>query len=211
MSDSKEAIPEEEPSVEETQTEDSTADANTEAEATSDQPEIETAEDIIAQLEDALKEEKEKALRAHAEMVNFRKRQEKERGVWNQMAVKDIISAILDPLDNLERTIQAADHTQEGEENDPKLVSLSDGLKMVVQQFEEVFKRKNVICIDPKGDTFNPNEHEAYGQIETLEIEEGKVAQVFRKGYKIGDQLIRTATVQVAKKPADSKEEESND
>jgi molecular chaperone GrpE len=205
MSESKEAIPEEELPVEETQAEEEPQEVEAELE-TSDSPEA-----TIAKLEAALEEEKGKALRAHAEMVNFRKRQEKERGVWNQMAIKDVISGILDPLDNLERTIQAANHTQEGEENDPKLVTLAEGLNMVVQQFEEVFKRKNVLCIDPKGDDFNPNEHEAYGQIETLEVEEGKVAQVFRKGYKIGDQLIRTATVQVAKKPSESKEEESED
>lgn len=204
MSESKEVTPEEEPITDESQVETSTEENQSE-------PEVVSSEEVIAQLEAALEEEKGKALRAHAEMVNFRKRQEKERGVWNQMAVKDVISGILDPLDNLERTIQAATHTQEGEENDPKLVSLAEGLSMVLQQFEEVFKRKNVICIDPKGETFNPNEHEAYGQIETTEVEEGKVAQVFRKGYKVGDQLIRTATVQVAKMPAENNEEESED
>ena len=168
---------------------------------------VESEEDQIFQLEAELKAEKEKALRAHAEMVNFRKRQEKEKGVWNQMAIKDVVSGILDPIDNLERTLEAAQHTQEGEENDPKLVSLAEGLTIVLQQFNEVFKRKNVICIDPQGETFNPSLHEAYGQIETTEVEEGKVAQVFRKGYKIGDQLIRTATVQVAKKPSEPSEE----
>lgn len=166
----------------------------------------ESVDEQVEKLTAALKEEKEKALRAHAEMVNFRKRQEKEKGVWNQMAIKDVISSILDPLDNLERTVEAANVVQDGEEQDPKLKNLADGLSMVLTQFNEVFQRKNVMCIDPKGDTFNPNEHEAYGHIETEEVEEGLVATVFRKGYKIGDQLIRTATVQIAKKPSTENE-----
>ena len=165
-----------------------------------------SVDEQVEKLTVELKEEKEKALRAHAEMVNFRKRQEKEKGVWNQMAIKDVISSILDPLDNLERTVEAANVVQDGEEQDPKLKNLADGLSMVLTQFNEVFQRKNVMCIDPKGDTFNPNEHEAYGHIETEEVDEGLVATVFRKGYKIGDQLIRTATVQIAKKPSTENE-----
>ena len=143
MSDSTESKPQDENQVEETPTE------VIEEEEQTQEAELST-DDKVAKLEEELKAEKEKALRAHAEMVNFRKRQEKERGVWNQMAVKDVISAILDPLDNLERTIEAATHTQEGEENDPKLVNLAEGLTMVVQQFEEVFKRKNVICVSER-------------------------------------------------------------
>jgi len=164
-------------------------------------------ENKIEKLEAQLKEEKDRALRTQAEMVNFRKRQEKERGVWNQMAIKDVISSILEPLDNLERTIQAATLTQADEEVNPKLTSLAEGLSMVMEQFSQIFQRKNIVCLDPKGESFDPNEHEAYGQIETDEFDEGKVAIVFRKGYKIGDTLIRTATVQVAKKPSPDNEQ----
>lgn len=153
----------------------------------------------IEELERQVKEEKDNALRHQAEMVNFRKRQEKERSTWTQSSVREIISSFLDPLDNLERTVEAASQDGEGDE---KLKSLTEGVKMVMHQFDEAFKKRNVVCIDPKGDLFNPNEHEAYGQLETDEVEEGHVCAVFRKGYRIGEQLIRTATVQVAKKPS---------
>lgn len=163
----------------------------------------ESLEDKISRLENELKEEKDKSLRSQAEMINFRKRLEKEKGSWNQLAVKDTISSILDPLDNLERTIDAS---EKGSEDGNQLQTLAEGLKMVMQQFKDAFERKNVICIDPKGEVFNPNEQEAYGQIETDEVEEGHVVNVFRKGYKIGDTLIRTATVQVAKKVSPSED-----
>lgn len=164
--------------------------------------EEQVAADRIAELESQLKEEKDKAMRAKAEMVNFRKRQEKDRSSWNQMTTKDVVSSFLEPLDNLERTVEAA----KGDLDD-QAKSFVDGVKMVVQQLHDALDKKKVVCVDPKGELFNPNEHEAYGQIETDEVEEGHVSMVFRKGYKIGDQLIRTATVQVAKKPAVTEED----
>jgi molecular chaperone GrpE len=157
-----------------------------------------SVEDKIASLEAQVKEEQDKAMRSHAEMINFRKRQEKERGTWSQMATKDIISSFLEPLDNLERTVEAAEQHQDNEQ----AKSLAEGVKMVVQQIQGVLEKKNVEIVDPKGELFDPNLHEAYGQIETDEVEEGHIAAVFRKGYKIGDNLIRTATVQIAKKKA---------
>ena len=153
----------------------------------------------IAELEAKIKEEQDKALRAQAERINFRKRQEKERSSWNQMAIKDVISAFLDPLDNLERTVEAA---TQGAEVDERSQALVKGVKIVIQQIHEVLDRKSVVVVSPKGELFNPNEHEAYGQIESEEVPEGHVVAVFRKGYKIGEQLIRTATVQIAKKPS---------
>jgi molecular chaperone GrpE len=183
---------------------------NMAAEATSPEVEIEeptqtveaepaTLEDQIETLQAQVKEEQDKAMRAHAEMINFRKRQEKDRGTWSQTATKDIISSFLEPLDNLERTVEAATSG----ETDEHTKSLAEGVTMVIKQIHDVLTRKNVETIDPKGELFDPNLHEAYGQIESDEVEEGHVAAVFRKGYRIGDNLIRTATVQIAKKPAE--------
>jgi molecular chaperone GrpE len=164
----------------------------------------ETPEERIAELEASVEEEKNKALRAQAEMMNFRKRLEKEKSGWHASSVKSTISPLLDPLDNLERALEAA---QEKTDNPAEqLNGLIDGVKMVSQQFQEILSQKKITCIDPKGELFDPNEHEAYGQVETDEVEDGHVAMVFRKGYKIGDQLIRTATVQVAKKPQPKEE-----
>ena len=156
-------------------------------------------EDQIDALQAQVKEEQDKAMRAHAEMINFRKRQEKDKSTWSQMATKDIISSFLEPLDNLERTVDAATQT----DTDEHTKSLAEGVKMVIKQIYDVLDRKGVESINPKGELFDPNLHEAYGQIETDEVEEGHVAAVFRKGYKVGDNLIRTATVQIAKKAAE--------
>ena len=172
-----------------------------EVEESSEKSDEQLAAERIAELEAQLKEEQDKAMRVKAEMVNFRKRQEKDRSSWNQMTTKDVISSFLEPLDNLERTVEAAKG-----DLDEQAKSFVDGVKMVVEQLHEALDKKKVVCVGPKGELFNPNEHEAYGQIETDEVEEGHVSMVFRKGYKIGDHLIRTATVQVAKKPTVSEE-----
>lgn len=190
--------------TDETSTEEETSEENVSDEPTDDSPA--SKEDEISQLKAELQELKDKALRSQAEMINFRKRQEKERSTWNQMTLKDFISALLDPFDNLERTIEAAS-SKEDQENENKLNGLIEGVKMVQQQLSEVLERKNVVILDPKGEKFNPNEHEAFGQIETDEVDEGHVAAVFRKGYKIGETLIRTATVQVAKAPEEKDDE----
>ncbi len=162
---------------------------------------LEKAEIEIKTLKADLSEAKASEMRTKAEMMNFRKRIEKDKANWNQMTIKDIVGSLLDPLDNLDRTIEAAGNS-EGYEDNSALKGLNEGVKMVITQFTEILERKNVKSIYPKGELFNPNEHEAYAQIETEDVEEGHVVEVFRKGYKIGDALIRTATVQVAKKPS---------
>lgn len=160
---------------------------------------LEKAEIEIKTLKADLEEAKGSEMRTKAEMMNFRKRIEKDKSNWNQMTIKDIVGSILDPLDNLDRTIDAASNS-EGYEDNAALKGLNEGVKMVVSQFAEILERKNVKSIYPKGELFNPNEHEAYAQVESDEVEEGHVVEVFRKGYKIGTALIRTATVQVSKK-----------
>ncbi|MBF0196863.1 MAG: nucleotide exchange factor GrpE [Planctomycetes bacterium] len=200
------------PEVESNETEEVKAEGSKDAKK--EKKKEESDAEKIVRLEEELKAEKDNALRAHAEMVNFRKRQEKERTTWNNLTIKDIVSAFLDPIDNLERSVEAASTEHNSEEVEGKLSSLSDGVKMVLQQFMEILDRKKVECVDPKGELFDPNVHEAYGQIETDEVEEGHIAAVFRKGYKIGDSLIRTATVQIAKKPTeteDAAQEEKKD
>jgi molecular chaperone GrpE len=163
--------------------------------------ELEKAEIEIKRLKVDLDEAKGAEMRTKAEMMNFRKRIEKDKANWNQMTIKDVVGSLLDPLDNLDRTIEAAEKSEDYEDN-TALKGLNEGVKMVVMQFNEILDRKNVKSIYPKGELFNPNEHEAYGNVETEDVEENHIVEVFRKGYKIGDTLIRTATVNVAKKPS---------
>jgi molecular chaperone GrpE len=171
---------------------------------------LEKAEIEIKKLKADLDEAKASEMRTKAEMMNFRKRIEKDKSNWNQLTIKDLVGSLLDPLDNLDRTIEAAENTADYESN-TALKGLGEGVKMVVNQFVDILDRKNVKSIYPKGELFNPNEHEAYAQVESDEVEEGHVVNVFRKGYKIGDILIRTATVQVAKKPVETEDAETSE
>ena len=72
------------------------------------------------------------------------------------------------------------------------------GIKMIFQQFDNVLKKLGVEPFGEKGDEFDPNMHNAVMHIEDEELPENTVAQVFAKGYKIGDKVVRHATVQVA-------------
>ncbi|MBF0244492.1 MAG: nucleotide exchange factor GrpE [Planctomycetes bacterium] len=164
-----------------------------------DPQEPEDKDMAITRLNAELEEERNRFLRAHAEMANYRKRQEKDRQQLTQLNIRDVVAPMLDPIDNLQRTLDAIEGSVECTKE--HMDTLTTGIKMVLEQWSESLTKRNVEEINPLGQKFDPNLHEAYGQIETEDYPVGHVAAVFRKGYKVGDTLIRTATVQVAKAP----------
>ncbi len=129
----------------------------------------------------------DKYLRMIAEYDNFRKRSAKEReGVYAD-AYMDALSAILPVIDNLERALMYS----EGE-------TLTEGVKMTLKQFEDALSRLGVEAFGARGDVFDPHFHNAVMQAEDPELEANTVAEVFQKGYKKGDKIIRDAMVKVA-------------
>lgn len=145
----------------------------------------ETAEE---KLQKELDSQKDKYLRLMAEYDNFRKRSAKERIELNASVTGSTISEILPVFDNFERALNA----ETTDEN------YKQGVSMIFNQFGEALKKLGVEVIDPTGQPFDPNEANAVNQIEDPELPENTVAQVFQKGYKIGDKVIRYAMVVVA-------------
>ncbi len=148
-----------------------------------------------------LKEEARKAseywdrlLRQQADFENSRKRLERDKQEFLKFAHEEIIADLLGILDDLERSVEAA---EQGHENFDAFLK---GIEMILAHLYELLKRKGVSPIDAKGKKFNPHEHEALMQTPTNEHEDEEVIEELQKGYKMGDRIIRTAKVRVAKK-----------
>lgn len=163
-----------------------------EDEVTTDTPEINVAEENapteVEKLTSEIAGEKEKYLRLMAEYDNFRKRSAKEKLDCYSDATAKVIGEVLPIYDNFERALES----ETTDENFKK------GIGMIFNQFTESLKKLGIEVINPVGEEFDPNVAQAINQIEDENFGENTVAQVFQKGYKTGDKVIRYAMVVVA-------------
>lgn len=128
-------------------------------------------------------------LRLMAEYDNYRKRSQREKEAAYTDSKIDVIAEILPVLDNFERAAM----NEDAEAEDYK-----KGIKMIFSQFDNVLKKLGVETFGEKGEEFDPNMHNAVMHIDSEELGENVIAEVFATGYKIGDRVVRHATVQVA-------------
>ncbi|MGB0581660.1 MAG: nucleotide exchange factor GrpE [Limisphaerales bacterium] len=167
-------------------------------------------------LDDELKALKEKAskaeenwervLRMTAEMDNYKKRSVREKDEAVRYANERFIGRLLPVLDSFTMAVAA---TESSAKQDVEMLKV--GINMILTQFQGVLKDMNVEELDAAGKDFDPTWQEAMSQEETDEVEEGKVLQQLRKGYKLKDRLIRPASVIVAKKPGPKSVEDPKD
>lgn len=150
--------------------------------------ELEKAKADLEAAQKELAEYKDKYLRLMAEYDNFRKCSVKEKADIYPEATAKAVEAFLPMADNFERALST-------ETTDEKYKS---GVKMIYSQLGEAFKSLGVEVIDRVGETFDPNLENAVSRIEDENLGENVVAQVFQKGYKRGDRVIRHAMVVVA-------------
>ena len=196
MSDIEKDIPEtEEELQEETIPEEDTAadgqEENVSGEAQGEaasEPAEGSPEEKIKALEEAAAADKDKYLRLLAEYDNFRKRSVKEKLDASDNATAKAALEVISVIDNFERAVAA----ECSDENYKK------GVEMIYDQFINVIKKLGVEEIDALGKEFDPNLHNAVTQIEDESLGENVVAQVYQKGYKLGDKVIRCAMVVVA-------------
>ncbi|MDD5020104.1 MAG: nucleotide exchange factor GrpE [Candidatus Omnitrophica bacterium] len=140
------------------------------------------------------KENWDRLLRQQADFENFRKRLERDKQEFQKYAHEDLIVDFLGVLDDLERSVEAAEKGQENSE------AFLKGIEMILAHLYELLKKRGVAAIADKGKKFDPNQHEALVQTETPEYEDGEVIEEMQKGYKLNDRVIRTAKVRVAKR-----------
>ncbi|WP_036256382.1 nucleotide exchange factor GrpE [Spongiibacter marinus] len=153
-------------------------------------------DDLQAQL-DAAREEaanaKEQALRAVAEAQNVRRRAEKDAENARKFALEKFAGDMLSVADNLDRALAAADTEDEA------LKPILEGVELTRKSLLDALARHNVEQIDPTGQPFDPEFHEAMAMVPNPSAEPNSVIDVMQKGYTLNGRLLRAAMVVVAK------------
>ena len=180
MNDAAEELPENEPPVEQ---------ASPEAIARAMGAVIEEKEAEIVALKD-------QALRALAETENTRRRAERELQDMSKYAVTGFARDLVNVLENLQRAVDNI--PAELKETQPAVANLAVGVEMTLKELLGIFNRQGIQRIDPMGQKFDHNFHQAVAKIDTPDADAGTVVQVLQAGYVIHDRLLRPAMVGVA-------------
>lgn len=154
----------------------------------------------IAELEMALAaseakvvEQKDSVLRAHAEMENVRRRSEQDVEKARKFALERFAGELLPVIDNLERAIELAD-----KDNDV-LKPMMEGVELTLKTMLSTVEKFGVECINPQGEAFNPEFHQAMSIQESPDHDSNTVMMVMQKGYRLNGRVVRPAMVMVAK------------
>lgn len=145
--------------------------------------------------EDALAIERDRVLRLTAELQNLRNRQTRELADLRTYAPIDLMRDMLPVLDNIDRAIDAASKTGEGE-------SLLEGIRLVRGQLASALAQHGCVEIAAEGEAFDPDRHQAILQKPSLEVPAGEVMMVTQAGYQLHDRVVRAAQVIVSAGPA---------
>jgi len=192
------------PEIEETETdslEDKSLDQDLDVEDSAsdvEQNEDDPGEDPIEILQASLGEMTTKAeeyldgwQRARAEFANYKKRVLRENVDIRQMARGEVIKLYLDIADDLERALQ--EKPESGDEG-----SWADGIEIIFQKLHSRLEAEGIKPMNPLGEEFDPNIHEALMKEESEEYESGQIIEVMQEGYRIGDKVLRPALVRLA-------------
>jgi len=153
------------------------------------QPDVEDLQARAAQRDEFLT----LAQRTQADFDNFRKRAAREQGLAEHRGIVRVVKELLPALDNLGRALAAAEGRPDGAEH-----HLAEGFRLVQAEMLAALGRVGVEGFSPKGETFDPNVHEAMAQMPVDGAESGTVAEVYQQGYRMADMVIRPARVVVA-------------
>ncbi|MEC8851998.1 MAG: nucleotide exchange factor GrpE, partial [Pseudomonadota bacterium] len=140
---------------------------------------------------------KDQLLRTLAELENTRKRAEREREQTRKFGIADFARDLLSASDNLRRALEAAPENRDG--LDDNLRNLVIGVEMTEKDLLAAFDKHGIRKIDPLGEAFDYNFHQAMFEVENADYAAGTVMQVLQAGYAIGDRLLRPAMVGVSK------------
>lgn len=171
--------------------EDERNDASGEASATAPQPDAPDASTDPAELKRQRDDYQDRLLRKIAEFDNYRKRTDRERVQLSEAAAADLLTELLPLADDMERALQA-DAGQGGD-------AIRKGVELIHKQFVEILRKRGVRPIEALGADFDPHYHMAVAYDPAEGRRDGEVIEEFRRGYMLGDRLLRPAMVKVAK------------
>ena len=202
----------------EVETEESVVDETGEVENAESDDQVELDEQVeevsLEQLQKQLKQAEkkaaenwDKALRVQAEMENLKRRTQKDLENAHKYGLEKFAKELLSVIDSLELGIQASTS------DNPEVVALKQGSELTIKQFESVFAKFNIEAIDPVGQAFNPELHQAMTMQPSADVEPNTVLNVFQKGYILNARLIRPAMVVVSQavKPVESSDKPEDD
>jgi molecular chaperone GrpE len=147
------------------------------------------SEDPLASVQRERDEYLDLARRAQADFENYRKRAAKEAAAAGQRAKSGLVRELLPVVDNLERALASAEDTEQ---------HLAEGVRLVHSELIAVLERNGVEQFDPRGDRFDPSEHEALSMRSEDGAESGTVLDVVEKGYRANGGILRPARVVVS-------------
>ena len=157
------------------------------------------AEPSLEQQLEAIRAEAEKNresfLLASAEAENIRKRAQNEIAQARKFAIEKFATELLSVRDSLD----LASTTEINSEDADAVAKMREGLELTLKQLDTVFEKFEISAIDPKGEKFNPDHHQAMAMVETGDLEPNHVVEVMQKGYLLKDRLLRPAMVVVSK------------
>ena len=166
----------------------------------------EPAEPSLDERLQALAEEsnaaKDQALRAQAELENYRKRMQRELAEERKYAALAIVRDLLPGLDNLQRAIDAGESVED-------LSAMLQGVEMVAEQFRETLARHGTTVIEAVGQPFDPNKHEAIQQMPSADHPPMTVIDEVERGYELHDRVIRPSKVIVSVAPPEDSSPDS--
>ncbi|MBK1886198.1 MULTISPECIES: nucleotide exchange factor GrpE [unclassified Marinobacter] len=147
-------------------------------------------------LKEQLQDSQEQMLRLHAEMQNVRRRAEMDVEKAHKFALEKFVKELLPVADSLEKAVEST----EGQEGAGELVaSIRQGVEMTLSLFVSSLKKFNVEPLNPVGEPFDPQQHEAMSMVPAPNAEPNSVVAVIQKGYLLNGRVVRPAMVMVAK------------
>jgi len=154
---------------------------------------IEELKQALAEAEQKAQDNWDKAARAQAEMENLKRRTQKDLEDAHKFALTAFAKELLTVLDSLELGLQAASG------DSAEVQKFREGSELTIKQFESAFAKFNITAVDPAGQPFNPEHHQAMVMQAIEGVEPNTVVNVFQKGYLLNGRLLRPAMVVVAK------------
>ena len=154
---------------------------------------VEILQARIETLEEELTSAKDQSLRTQAEMQNIRRRSQADVEKAHKFALEKFSGELLPVIDNLERALETITPDEESTK------TIEEGISLTLKSFLDVIAKFDMTVIDPAGEPFDPQVHQAMSMIENKEVEPNTVLHVVQKGYSLNGRVIRAAMVMVSK------------
>ncbi|MCZ6853502.1 MAG: nucleotide exchange factor GrpE [Gammaproteobacteria bacterium] len=174
-----------------------------EAESEEEPPTVESLSAELAEAETRVAEFKDQALRAKADVENMRRRAARDVENAHKYALERMTGELLPVLDSLEKAVESAAATKDAG-------AIGEGVELSLKMFLTVLRKVGIEQLDPLGEPFDPQFHEALAMVENPDSEPNSVMEVIQRGYSLNGRLVRAAKVVVVKAAGGDEETDAN-